>query len=55
MGMDLLSKHKPILDCEKKTVVLRCSDQLKVIVHGIKSSMMSNVILAMQARRFLRK
>ena len=26
LGMDWLSKHKAILDCEKKTVVLRCSD-----------------------------
>ena len=26
MGMDWLSKHKAILDCEKKTIVLRCSD-----------------------------
>ena len=55
LGMDWLSKHKAILDCGKKTVVLRCSDQFEVIVHGIRSSMMSNVISAMQARRFLRK
>ena len=26
LGMDWLSKHKAILDCEKKTVVLKCSD-----------------------------
>ena len=32
LGMDWLSKHKAILDCEKKTVVLRCSDQSEVIV-----------------------
>ena len=35
--------------------MLRCSDQSEVIVHGIRSSAMSNVISAMQARRFLRK
>ena len=35
MGMDWMSKHKAILDCGKKTVVLRCSDQSKVIVQGI--------------------
>ena len=53
--MDWLSKHKAILDCDKKTLVLRCSDQSEVIVQGIRSSVMSNVILAMQARRFMRK
>ena len=55
LGMDWLSKHKAILDCGKKTVVLRCFDQFAVIVQGIRSSAMSNVISAMQARRFLRK
>ena len=35
LGMDWLSKHKAILDCGKKTVVLRCSDQSEVIVQGI--------------------
>ena len=44
--MDWLSKNKAILDCGKKTVVLRCSYQSEVIVHGIRSSTMSNVILA---------
>ena len=37
------------------TVVLRCSDQSEVIVQGIRSSVMSNVISAMQAMRFSRK
>ena len=32
LGIDWLSKHKAILDCEKKTVVLRCSNQFEVIV-----------------------
>ena len=44
LGMDWLSKHKATLDCENKTVVLRCSDQSKVKVQGIRSSVMSNVI-----------
>ena len=26
LGMDWLSKHHAIIDCDKKTVVLRCSD-----------------------------
>ena len=55
LGMDWLSKHRAIVDCGQKTVVLRCSDQSEVIVQGIGSSVMSNVISAMQARRFMRK
>ena len=55
MGMDWLTKHRAIFDCGQKTVVLRCSDKSEVIIQGIKSSVMSNVISAMQARRFIRK
>ena len=55
LGMDWLSKHQAIVDCGQKTVVLRCSDQTEVIVQGIGSSVMSNVISTMQARRFMRK
>ena len=50
-----MSKHRAIVDCGQKTVVLRCSDQTEVIVQGIGSSAMSNVISTMQARRFMRK
>ena len=50
-----MSKHRAIIDCDKKTVVLRCSDQSEVIVHGVRSGPMSNVISAMQAQRLLRK
>ena len=32
IGMDWLSKHRAIIDCGQKTVVLRCSDQTEVIV-----------------------
>ena len=55
LGMDWLTKHRAIIDCGQKTVVLRCSDQSEVIIQGIRSSVMSNVISAMQARRFIRK
>ena len=48
--MDWLSKHRAITDCDKKTVVLRCSDQSEVIVHGVCFGPMSNVISAMQDR-----
>ena len=53
--MDWLTKHRAIVDCGQKIVVLRCSYQSKVIIQGIRSSVMSNVISAMQARRFIRK
>ena len=35
--------------------MLRRSDQSEVIIQGIRSNVMSNVISAMQARRFIRK
>ena len=53
--MDWLYKHRAIVDCGQKTVLLRCSDQSEVIVQGIRSSAMSNVISAMQTRRLMRK
>ena len=55
LGMDWLSKHQAIVDCDKKTVVLKCFDLSEVTVHGIRSKSESNVISAMQAQRFLRK
>ena len=53
--MDWLTKHRAIVDCGQKIVVLRCLDQSDVIIQGITSSVMSNVIAAMQARGFIRK
>ena len=35
--------------------MLRCFNQSEVIVHGVRSGLMSNVISTMQARRLLRK
>ena len=55
LGMDWLSKHRAIVDCDKKTVRLKCYDLSKVTVHGIQSRDVSNVISAMQAQRLLRK
>ena len=49
LGMDRLSKHRAIIDCDKKIVVLKCSDLSEVTVHGIRSGPVSNVISAMQA------
>ena len=55
LGKDWLTKHRAIVDCGQKTVVLRCPDQSEVIIQGIRSSVLSNVISAMQERRFIRK
>ena len=52
--MDWLSKHWAIVDCDKKTVVLKCSDLSEVTAYGIRFGPMSNIIFSMQARRFLR-
>ena len=30
LGMDWLSKHRDIVDCDKKTILLKCSDLLEV-------------------------
>ena len=55
LGLDWLSKHWAIVDCDKKIVVLKCSDLSEVIVHGIRSGPVSNVISVMQPQRFLIK
>ena len=55
LRMDWLSKHRAIVDCDKKTVRLKCSDLSEVTVHGIQSRAVSNAISAIQARRLLRK
>ena len=55
LGMDWLSKHRAIIECDKKTVVLKCLDQSEVIVHGIQFGPLSNVISVIQSRRFLKK
>ena len=55
LGMDWLSKHQAIVDCDKKIVVLECLDQSEVTMHGVQSGPLSKIISAMQARKFLKK
>ena len=55
LGMDWLSKHRAIVDYDKKIVLLKCSDLSEVAVQGIQSKSIPKVILAMEARHFLRK
>ena len=50
LGINRLSKHQAIIECNKKTVVLKYSDKSEVIVHDIRSGPLSNVISAMKAR-----
>ena len=49
LGMDWLSKHRVIVDCDKRSVVLKCFDQTEVTVYGIRAGLLSNAISAMQA------
>ena len=53
--MDWLSKHRAIVDCDKKIVLLKCFELSEVTVHGIRSESIPKFIPAMEARRFLRK
>ena len=55
LGMDWLSKHRAIVDCDKKIVLLKCHDLSEVIIQGIRSESVPKVISAMKARRFLKK
>ena len=50
LGMDWLSKYRVIVDCDKRSVVLKCSYQTEVTVYGIRAGPLSNVISAMQTR-----
>ena len=53
--MDWLSKHRVIVDCNKISIVLKCSDQMEVTVNGIQAGPLSDVISTIQACQFLRK
>ena len=55
LGMDWLTKHRAIVDYDKKIVLLKCLDLPKVIIQGIRSESAPEVMSAMKARRFLRK
>ena len=55
LGMNWLSRHRAIVDCDKKSMVLKCLGQSMVTVQGIRVGPLSNVISTMQARQFLRK
>ena len=48
LGMDWLSKHRAIVDCDKKIVMLKCFDLSEVTVQGIRSVSIPKVISAME-------
>ena len=49
LGMDWLSKHRAIVNCDKKIVLLKCSDLSEETVQGIRSDSIPKVISAMEA------
>ena len=55
LEMDWLSKHQAIVNCDKKIVLIKCSDLSEVTIQGIRSELIPKVISAMEAQRFLRK
>ena len=55
LGMDWLSKYQAVIDCGLKTVVLKSADDTEIVVHGLWSSTLTNVISAMKAGRLMRK
>ena len=55
LGMDWLSKHQTIVDCDKKIVLFKCPDLSEVIIQGIRFESIPKIMSAMKAQRFLRK
>ena len=55
LGMDWLSKHRAIVDCDKKIILLKCPDLSEVRIQGIRSESVPKIMSSMKARRFLRK
>ena len=55
MGMNWLSKHRAIVDCDKKIALLKCPNLLEVRIQGIRFESVLKTMSAMKARRFLRK
>ena len=49
LGMDWLSKHRPIVDCDKKIVLLKCPDLSEVTIQGIRFVSVPKIMSAMKA------
>ena len=44
LGMDCLSKHRAIVDCDKKIVLLKCFELSEVTIQGIRLESIPKVI-----------
>ena len=55
LGMDWLSRHRAIVDCQMKRVTLRTPDEDEVTFIGERSNHLSNVISAATVRTMVRK
>ena len=49
LGMDWLSTHHAIVDCEMKRVRLRLADGYEVVIVGENNRFLSNLVSAMEA------
>lgn len=55
LGMDWLSEHRAIVDCESKKLILRTPEGEEVVVVGERSNVLSNVVSAIKAEKMLHK
>ncbi|KAL5769927.1 hypothetical protein ACOSP7_014081 [Xanthoceras sorbifolium] len=55
LGMDWLTQHKVVIDCELKRVTLRTADGAEITMVGERRDFLSNVISATAACKLIRK
>ncbi|KAL5767474.1 hypothetical protein ACOSQ2_014257 [Xanthoceras sorbifolium] len=55
LGMDWLTQHKVVIDCELKRVTLRTADGAEITLVGERRDFLSNVISATAACKLIRK
>ena len=53
LGMDWLSKHRVVVDCQQKKISLRTSSSEEVFVKGVKPNFLGNVISTVMARKLI--
>ena len=55
LGMDWLSEHRAVVDCESKKMIMRPLDSEEIVVIGERSNPLQNVISAIKAEKMVRK
>ncbi|KAL5835344.1 hypothetical protein ACOSQ4_014841 [Xanthoceras sorbifolium] len=55
LGMDWLSRHKVVIDCNLERVTLRTADSVEITMVGERRDFLSNVISATTACKLIRK